>query len=418
MSQDNIEQLLGQEPATARRLSFWLKGMVLLVVGVAAATWMIGNGDGQPGYVTAEARRGSLTVTVTATGELKPLNQVEVGTEVSGTIETVLVDYNDRVRRGQVLAKLDTAQLEARRRQTEAALTLAKAKVEEAEATLTEAHNKLERARRLAKKALISKEESDVAEASYLRAKAALAIAKAQVAETQAQLDENVRVLEKAVIRAPIDGIVLTRQVEPGQTVAASLQTPVLFTLAENLAQMELHVAVDEADVGQVHEGQPAVFTVDAYPDRRFQAVVTQVRYAPKTVEGVVTYETLLAVNNADLSLRPGMTATVEIITGQIDDALLVPNGALRFSPPPAAPEPKSGGSVFSRLFPQRPVRQSTETNDASKSHTQRVWVLQRGQPVPVPVTIGASDGMMTEVKSGEIRPGMALVVDIETQPS
>lgn len=417
MSQDNIDQLLGQEPRKARRLSFWLGVAVLPTVVAAAVMWMIGNGDGRLRYVTAKARQGSLIVTVTATGELKPRNQVEVGTEVSGTIETVLVNYNDRVRRGQVLARLDTAQLKARRRQTEAALALAKARVREAEATLQETRNKLRRARQLVAKALVSKEEFEIAEADFLRAEAALASASAQVEETQAQLDENLRVLEKAVIRAPIDGIVLKRQVEPGQTVAASLQTPVLFTLAENLSQMELHVAVDEADVGQVKEGQTATFTVDAYPERRFQAVITQVRYAPQTVDGVVTYETVLAVDNADLSLRPGMTATAEIVVNRIEDALLVPNAALRFSPPATeAPETKSGSSVLAKLFPWPRSPRRAINVESSTPREQQVWVLQDGRLAPVPVTVGASDGTLTQVTAGDIRPGMPLVVDVETE--
>ncbi len=417
MRQDNIDQLLGQEPENSRRLSVWLGVATLLTVVVAAVVWRIGNGDGQLRYVTAQARRGSLTVTVTATGELKPLNQVEVGTEVSGTIETVLVDYNDRVRQGQVLAKLDTAQLEARRRQTEAALALAKARVREAEATLQETRNKLQRARQLVAKALTSKEEFEIAQAAFLRAEAALASASAQVEETQAQLDENLRVLEKAVIRAPIDGIVLKREVEPGQTVAASLKTPVLFTLAENLNQMELHVAVDEADVGQVEEGQTATFTVDAYPERRFQAVVRQVRYAPQTLDGVVTYETVLAVDNADLALRPGMTATAEIVVNRVEDALLVPNAALRFSPPATeAPETESGGSVLAKLFPRPRAPRRAISVEASNRRERRVWVLQDGRPVPVPVTVGASDGTLTQVAAGDIRPGTPLVVDMETE--
>ncbi len=412
MSQDNIDQLLSQKPEPAKRLSFWVGAAVLFGSTLAFAIWKMENRAGQLRYVTAEAKRGDLTVMVTATGTVKPLNQVEVGTEVSGTIETVLADYNDQVKRGQVLARLDTAQLEAKKRQTEASLALAQARVREAEATLKETRQKFQRAQRLVQTKLISQEALEAAEAALLRAEAALASALAQVAATQAQLDENQRMLEKAVIRAPIDGIVLQRQVEPGQTVAASLQTPVLFVLAETLRQMALHVAVDEADVGQVKEGQTATFTVDAYPDRRFQAVIAQVRYAPQIVDGVVTYETVLAVDNSDLALRPGMTATAEIVVNRIEDALLVPNAALRFSPPPANEPNAESGGVLAKLFPRRSVPKTVSV-EAADPHVQRVWIVQDGRLLPVTVRTGISDGNFTQVLAGDISPGTPLAVDV-----
>ncbi len=404
-----LAQLLGPgfRPKRQRLVLFSLAG---LLAALLAALW--GLDEKQPlQYLTAEARRGDLIVTVTATGELKPRNQVEVGTEVSGTIKTILADYNDQVKRSQVLAVLDTAQLEARKRQTQAALALARARVEQAQATLTETENRFQRAKRLSAAKLLSQEDYEVAYAAYLRAKAALAEAVAKVEETQAQLDEHLRILDKAVIRAPIDGIVLKRQVEPGQTVAASLKTPVLFVLAETLSQMALHVAVDEADIGQIRQGQTATFTVAAYPDRKFQAVITQVRYAPQVVEGVVTYETVLAVDNSDLALRPGMTATAEIIVKEIQDALLVPNAALRFVPPAEEELPESGGSVLAKLFP----RPKAPPRPALKpSNEQQVFVLQGGKPKPVPVKAGASDGAFTQIVEGDLKPGISLVVDVK----
>lgn len=412
MRQDEIEQLLDQTDkyAQLKRFSLWLG---LLVLVAFAAVWRLHDAEDQPQYLTSLAKRGDLTVTVTATGELKPRIQVEVGTEVSGTIQTVLADYNDRVRRGQELARLDTAQLEARKRQTEAALALAKARLREAQATLKEAENKFRRAKRLIQSKLISEEEYEVAEAAFLRAQAALDSAQAQVTQIQAQLDENLRILEKAVIRAPIEGIVLKRQVEPGQTVAASLQTPVLFILAETLSQMELHVAVDEADVGQIREGQTATFTVDAYPERRFQAILTQVRYAPQVVDGVVTYEAILAVDNSDLALRPGMTATAEILVNRVQNALLVPNAALRFTPPSTEKAKNESGSILSRLFPRpRITRKAANTQDAH-AREQRVWTLRDSRLIPVAVTTGASDGAFTQITGGELKPGTPLVVDI-----
>jgi HlyD family secretion protein len=219
------------------------------------------------------------------------------------------------------------------------------------------------------------------------------------------------------VIRSPINGVVLTRSVEPGQTVAASLQAPVLFSLAEDLAKMELHVDVDEADVGQVEEGQAAVFTVDAFTERSFPARISQVRYGSKTVDGVVTYETLLEVDNSDLSLRPGMTATANITVKEVADALLVPNAALRFVPPTRSNgknEARGGGSVLTRLFP-RPRSGSQnrkEVSDLGAKKNQQVWTVRQGSLTPIPVTIGASNGTFTEIVSGDLRPGLELVVD------
>jgi len=362
------------------------------------------------GFTTASVERGNLTVIVTATGVLEPVNQVEVGTEISGTVKSVEVDFNDHVNVGQVLARLDTAQLEARARQAKAALDLAHSKVAEAQATVIETRNTNERMQQLAAKQLCSKEQCDAAKAAYSRALAALASARAQVTQAQAQLDSDSTALKKSVIRSPINGIVLQRQIEPGQTVAASLQTPVLFVLAESLAQMELHVAVDEADVGQVKEGQDSTFTVDAYPNKTFPAKIVQVRSAPKTVEGVVTYETVLSVDNSDLLLRPGMTATADITVNKLEDVLLVPNAALRFTPPkPDESKGKSGGLVR-QLVPHRP-RHDRQPSELLKRGEQRVWVLRDKIPVAVSIEVGATDGRDTEVLSNNLEPGQAVLV-------
>jgi len=413
-----VSELIGRGARGHRtRILLWLAALTL--IGLLALTWALGPGtqDQVARFKTQAVSRGDLAVRVTATGTLEPVNQVDVGTEVSGTIESVLVDYNDRVHKGDVLARLDTAQLEARYRQSQAALTLSHARVKDAEATLTETGNKLRRTKDLVAKRLSSPEELDAADASAARAEAALAVARAQVDQAQAEVDANRHVLDKAVIHSPIDGIVLKRQVEPGQTVAASLQTPVLFTIAENLAQMELHVDVDEADVGQVAEGQGAEFTVDAYPDRRFPARIVQVRFAPKTVEGVVTYETLLSVDNAKLLLRPGMTATAEILVAELNDVLLVPNAALRFSPPkesggPGAGHSRSGGGgLVGMLLPRRPPTEKHE-GETTKGGRQRVWVLRDGRPEAIEIRTGTTDGILTQVIEGPLEPGMEVLVD------
>jgi len=397
-----------------RRLWSWLAVVALAALG-AAALAVLGTERGEPvQYKTAPVKVGDLQVKVSATGQLEPIIQVEVGTEVSGTIQVVEVDFNDRVKTGQVLARLDPDQARAKFRQSEAALALARARVEEAEATVTETANRLRRTRDLVAKRLSSPEELDTVAAASERAVAGLAVAKAQVEQSQAQLDADRRTLEKTVIRSPIDGIVLKRQVEPGQTVAASLQTPVLFTLAENLTQMQLKVAVDEADVGQVAPGQQASFTVDAYPDRDFPATLTQVRYAPETVDGVVTYGTLLSLDNADLALRPGMTATAEILVHEEHDVVLVPNAALRFNPPKAGAA-QGGRGLVGMLLPRRPAESKRPAEGGRRTGKgARVWVLHEGEPTALEVRTGATDGLSTQILDDTLTPGTEVLVDVE----
>jgi len=317
-----------------------------------------------------------------------------------------------------VLARLDTDTLEAQVMKSQAALESAQANLLEAQAGLVEARNELKRLKHVQELSggkVPSRHDLDAAEAALNRAQAEEAGAKAQIAEARATLRVDQTNLSKAVIRSPINGIVLERKVEPGQTVAASLQTPVLFILAEDLAQMELHVGVDEADVGQVKEGQDASFTVDAYPDRIFPARITEVRYAPQTEEGVVTYETLLSADNSDLSLRPGMTATADIIVKKVENAILVPNAALRFTPPEQEKQvSKQSRGLVGTLLPRRPMRSSSKKQDTpTHSSKKHVWMLRDGVPVAIPVTVGTNDGSMTEVLAGDIKPGMSLLVDI-----
>jgi HlyD family secretion protein len=401
-----------------RRVSLrrrWLLGLGALALLALLATAAVLRQPGQANGVqfkTETVRRGELVVKVTAAGTLEPVNQVEVGTEVSGTVESVALDYNDRVAAGGVLARLDTDQLDARLRQSQAALALANARVLEAQATVTETSNRLRRTSDLIARKLSSPEDLDTASAAFARAEAALAVAQAQVDQAQAQVDSDRRAVEKAVIRSPIEGIVLERKVEPGQTVAASLQTPVLFTLAENLAQMQLHVDVDEADVGRVTEGQEAQFTVDAYPDQSFPARIEQVRFAPSTVEGVVTYETVLSVDNSALLLRPGMTATAEILVERVDDALLVPNAALRFTPPAKAESARPSGGLVSMLLP-RPPQDTRRVPEAEQG--AQVWVMREGAPASIRIKTGPSDGVWTRVLEGPLEPGMEVLVDTVT---
>jgi len=285
----------------------------------------------------------------------------------------------------------------------------------QAKATVNESLNQLKRleaVRKLSNDRAVSQQDVETAQAVLDRAIADEASSNAGVDQAKASLEAIETDLSKTVIRSPINGIVLARSVEPGQTVAASLQAPVLFTLAEDLTKMELNVDVDEADVAQVKQGQDADFTVDAYPDRTFPAKITQVRYGPKAVAGVVTYETILNVDNSDLLLRPGMTATADIIVNKIEDAILVANAALRFDPPEIEETTDNSKRGFMRLFPSRkhPAKKRTELN-SDRSH-QLVWTQKNKALISIDVVTGESDGSMTEIKSGDVAPGMGLVVD------
>jgi HlyD family secretion protein len=392
----DVSSTLGIEPGGPRSRRRWLRWLVVLAI-VAGAVWLFvrAQESASPVYVTDSAQRGSLRVTVTATGTLQPTNQVDVGSEVSGLIAEVFVDYNARVKAGDPLARLDTDTLEARFASAQASLAVAEASLSQAQATVAEVEAQLNRTRELAERNLVSRQNLETDEAAALRARAAVESARAQVTASRASLREAQTSLSKAVIRAPIDGMVIAREVDPGQTVAASFQTPLLFRLAEDLGRMRLHLDLDESDVGQVREGQTAEFRVDAYPGRTFSAQIVSVRFNPRTVNNVVTYETVLSVDNPSLLLRPGMTATAEIIVEERPDALLVPNRALRFLPPFA------------------------EREGAARATEQgaRVWLLRDGQAQAVPLVTGVTDGQFTEVLEGDINVDSVLIVDIERTP-
>ena len=397
-----------------RRGRWWLSALVVALLGVGGYALLAGNGTATAvRYQSSPVERGALVVTVSATGTLQPTNQVNVGSELSGTIEQVYVDDNSRVRKGQVLARLDVSKLEDQVANARAAVKVADAGVRQAEATVQEAGANLSRLNAVFKLSggkVPSKTELETAEAARARAQANLASAQAGVLQAKATLRTNETNLAKASIRSPIDGVVLSRAVEPGQTVAASLQVATLFTLAEDLSKMELQVKVDEADVGQVKEGQRASFTVDAYTDRRYPAHITRVSYGATTTDNVVTYLTTLEVSNEDLSLRPGMTATAEITTLEKADVLLVPNAALRFTPSAARGERKQ--SLISSLMPRPPRQEKTVKLKDPVAGERQLWVLREGRPVAVTVKTGATNGRVTEIVSGFLAAGTAVITE------
>lgn len=410
-----------QAPFPGRRLRLpWRAfAIVVIVLGAAAAlhAWWRQGAATPLHHETALVERGTLVVKVSATGRLQPTTQVDVGSEISGTIEAVLVGDNDRVRKGQVLARLDTSRLNDQALRSEGAVKAAQAALQLSRATTREARGNLERAQeawRLSEGRLPSRAELAATEAALEKAQAGELSAEAALAQAEATLRSDRTNLAKAAIRSPIDGVVLLRKVEPGQTVAASLQAPVLFTLAQDLAQMELQVNVDEADVGQVHEGQGATFSVDAYPDRRYPATIKRVRYGSETTNGVVTYQAVLGVANADLSLRPGMTGSASITTLERPDALLVPNAALRYTPP-AGSGASSGRGVTGLLLPRLAGGRKTAGAQITTGSEQTVWVPDAAATAgarAVRVKVGVSDGRRTEIAAGALKPGEAVITD------
>ena len=359
-------------------------------------------------WETAVARTGDLAVTVSANGSLQPVVRVDVGTELSGIVDRVLVDENDRVEAGQALAVLDRTKLEGQVLRSRASLSSARARKAQAEAAVADARARLGRLRELWSLSggqTPSKTEIDSAGATALKAAADEASAKAAIEEAEAALAIDETNLGKSVIRSPVRGVVLARNVEPGQTVAAAFQAPTLFTLAEDLSKMKLEVDVDEAEVASVTTGLAATFTVDAHPGRSYPAKVGRVAFGSRTKDGVVTYRATLSVDNSDLSLRPGMTASVLVTTARRSGVLLVPAAALRFVP--EEPSKAPSGSVVARLLPRPP---GTEASRAPESG-RRVFVLREGRPVAVPIVPGLSDGQSTEITGGDLRPGATVVV-------
>lgn len=413
------------EPAARplwKRPMLWA-GLALLAAALAGGwAWQARRtAAAAPSYVTEPVTRGQLSVVVSANGTLQPTHSVNIGSELSGTVARVNVDVNDRVKKGQVLVELDTAKLRDQIVRSRAALASAEAKVSQAAATVKEAQGnlaRLEEVSRLSGGKVPAQSELETARATLDRARADEASARANVADARAALSTDETNLSKASIRSPMDGVVLTRSVDPGNAVAASLQAVTLFTIAEDLAQLQLQVNVDETDVGTVRIGQKATFTVGAYPNRRYPATVTRVAYGSTTTDNVVTYTTLLNVDNSDLSLRPGMTAVATIQSSDRGSSLLVPNTALRFAPSAAAAPASAGGtSIVSRLMPRPPGaggtrRAGTGAAGGSNGSAKQVWLLRDGQPVPATVTVGASDGRRTEVSGSGIAEGELAITD------
>ena len=414
-TETDIESYLDEGKAKKwyKRKRVWI-GVVLVLLLLFGLSRCMG-GEPPRNYITQEVESRSLDLTVTATGGLRPTNQVEVGSEVSGRIDRVLVDVNDLVTQGQVLAIINTEVIDDQIEQNRANLNAAVARVAEARATLQadEAQlGRLREVRQLSGGRVPAQAEIDQAEAAVNRGRASVAAAQANVSAARAQLSSAQTQRNRAVVRSPVAGVVLARQVEPGQTVAASFNTPTLFVLAENLSTMQLRVNLDEADVGQVQAGQEATFTVDAYPGRRFPATVERVDLASNNIaqtgqqqggQQVVSYEARLIVGNSDGLLRPGMTATATIATESTGEEILVPNAALRFNPDDVDEGPGFGE-----------IQVGLEQNDDASigvGSRQRVYVVEDdGSLRAIEVVTGRTDGRFTAVTSDELEAGMEVV--------
>jgi HlyD family secretion protein len=369
-----------------RRWRWWIFWIVAILLVAGIGFYVVSRGKADHAYVFRPVTRGTLAVNVSATGTLAPRDQVDVGSEVSGKIDKLDADFNDHVKKGQVLARINTDQLVAQLQQAEATL-------EQAQATLDQMTQTHSRYSTLVKGNAMSQEQLNVSQGDFGRAKAGVSLARAQV-------DQDKTMLSKATIYAPIDGVVLDRKVSAGQTVVAAMTIPVLFTLASDLNQMELDVDIDEADVGSIRAGAKASFSVDAYPSRKFAAKLISVHNAPKTVQGVVTYQGVLLVQNEGGLLKPGMTATAEIEAANVKDALLVPNAALRFVP---SDDVKAGAPAVPPAL--------------NGINAGRVWIMEGKKLVPHDIRLGATDGHASQVLTGDLKAGEDVVTDFAKAP-
>lgn len=436
MSKQNSNEELADivRSGASRPIGIWLI-IAILLAGAGVWFWAGRNKDTTDAaeYVTHSVKKGNISLLVTAAGNLTPTNQVVIGSELSGTVNAVYVDTNDTVKRGQPLAKLDTTKLNQQTERSRASLLSAKARVKQTQATLTESNASLARQEELLAISggkTPSRAAMDTSRAAVARAEADLESARAAVTGAEAEVKSFERDLKVATIMSPVDGIVLSRSVEVGQTVAASFTAPTLFTIAEDLKKMELLVNVSEADIGRIEVGQTATFSVDAWPARSYTAKVKKVAYGAvgtgtTAKEGAtnsntaVTYSTELEVSNEDLSLRPGMTATVDIAIVDKKDILVVPNSALRFDPVVAASIGKPDATK--RTFVQslspgggRRWRGAPPPKAGSSDSTPKVWVLNDGAPSEVPVTLGITDGRFTEITGGELTADMPVIISIK----
>jgi HlyD family secretion protein len=380
-----------------------IAAILVLIIGAGGAYFFTNRGNGVK-FRTEKVTRGDIRASVTATGTMSAVVTVLVGTQVSGTIKQLLVDFNSPVKKGQLLALIDPALPQAKVEQARANLQSATANVEKVDAALLDTKRTLERNRALFAKNFIARSDVDTAETNHQSAQAQVNVAKAQVEQARAALLVEETNLRYTRILSPVDGIVISRNVDIGQTVAASFQTPTLFSIAQDLTQMQIDTNVDEADIGKILVGQAVHFSVDAYPDITFNGKVSEIRNAPMTVQNVVTYIVVIRVDNPELKLKPGMTANVSIITATKTGAIKIPNAAMRFkwTEEKAADRGKTGD----------PAKKTEVAKDAPARKMQVLWILDNDKPRRVQVTAGISDGNFTEILTGDLKEGDAVIIE------
>jgi len=389
-----------QDKGTMKKKQRVAPKRLFLTAGILTALMLGCQGD-SPAYRTEAVTRGDIQATVTATGTVNAVTTVLVGTQVSGTIKGLFVDFNSRVKKGQIIAQIDPSTFESQVQQARANLQAAQANLDKANTALVDANRTLDRNKELFSKNLIPRSDLDTAETNYETARAQVGSAKAQIEQARASLDFAKQNLEYTKIVSPVDGVVISRNVDVGQTVAASFQTPTLFTIAQDLTKMQINTNVAESDIGVVKAGQAVEFTVDAYPDTMFKGKVWQKRQAPITVQNVVTYDVVIQVDNRDFKLMPGMTANVSIIIVTRHDALRITNAAMRFRFSERPAGAGSGAGAETKAGANTPEKKGPA-----------VWVLEDGKPSRVNITPGISDGTYTEILSGNLKEGQAVIVE------
>lgn len=393
---------------------------ILVLAGTGYGFWRWGNSPKESPYVTVPAQRGNVTQVVSSTGTLQAVVTVLVGSQISGTIDKLFADFNTKVKAGQVVAQLNQDKFKAAVDQARANLLAAESNLAKAKVSVVDAQRTLERNRELRKRDLMPQSELDAAQTAYDAALAQLEVNKAQSAQAQAGLNQAMVDLNNTVIRSPVDGIVISRNVDVGQTVAASLQAPTLFTIANDLAKMEVHTNVDEADVGNVTEGQEVTFTVDAFPARRFRGRVHQVRNAPTVVQNVVTYDAVVRIDNKELLLKPGMTANVQFLVNRQENVLTIPNMAIRFKPPDQKNEAQELlRQEQSRAAPTVGAKRTSRSPGGAGGGESRggrrisIYLLRNGKSEPVEVQLGITDGSKTEVREGELKENDPVIIGV-----
>ena len=417
-----------------RKRQAWLGIAAVAVLAGGYALWRSTRSAPKPSIDTVAVDRGRIVAKVTATGTLSAIVTVQVGSQVSGRVAALYADFNSRVKKGQLIAKIDPALFQAAAEQARANLTAARGNLAKSVAQAADARRQADRNKTLAERKLIAQADLDTAVANAEAADAQVEASKGQVEQARAALNQAEVNLAYTSILSPTNGVVISRNVDVGQTVAASLQAPTLFVIAEDLAKMQVDTSVAEADVGRLSPGMPTSFTVDAYPSDVFRGTVRQIRNAPQTVQNVVTYDAVIDVDNPDLKLKPGMTANVTFVYAEKDDVVRVSNAALRFRPPasmlaaaagrngnrtaggtgpsggsgpsgPAAADPGAAGPGPGGAH--RSAQAAAQLRDA-----RTVWVLRDGAPTPVRIRVGISDGAVSEVVDGDLKPGDQVITD------